>query len=134
MVKTRLYFIAMKGRIIHRRKHDAKFALMNSAPAELLHPLTYAALQPSLATLSTHNAGSAKKTPAIKPALEYCRKKTNAFSKENAASPESVRGSGANRQDRFGLLLSIQLAIAFLFLQSHFVQHSLCHPLSACGP
>jgi hypothetical protein len=25
------------------------FALMNSAPAELLHPLTYAALQPSLA-------------------------------------------------------------------------------------
>jgi hypothetical protein len=50
------------------------FVLMNSAPAELLHPLTYAALQPSIdypayAALLWRQS---KKTPAITPASEYC--------------------------------------------------------------
>ncbi len=40
------------GRIIHRRKQIV-FALMNTAPAELLQLLTFAALQPS--TLPPHH-------------------------------------------------------------------------------
>lgn len=64
------------------------FALMNSAPAELLHPLMYAALQPYLTSffdiraqinghvekVNTASIGRAanKKIPAISPVLENC--------------------------------------------------------------
>jgi hypothetical protein len=39
-------------------------ALMNSAPAELLHPLTYAALQPSLTSPSRTRTSAAVKKNA----------------------------------------------------------------------
>jgi hypothetical protein len=76
------------------------FALMNSAPAELLHLLVYAALQPSLATphLQKICEGS-QKTPAIMPASEYCFRKAKPFFEEKAALPDKTRCSGLNRQD-----------------------------------
>jgi hypothetical protein len=62
---------------------------MNSAPAELLHPLTYAALQPTGDTLLLKNyERSPKKTPAITPASEFCLEKNKPFFKEKAASPD----------------------------------------------
>jgi hypothetical protein len=42
-------------RIIHR--HKLRFALMNTAPAELLHFLTIAALQPSTSPPSAPRSG-----------------------------------------------------------------------------
>ncbi|WP_426114994.1 hypothetical protein [Massilia sp. PWRC2] len=46
-VETRSTSVGTVERIIHRHKRGAWFALMNSAPAELLQLLTIAALQPS---------------------------------------------------------------------------------------
>ncbi|MFL6710043.1 MAG: hypothetical protein ACJ8HI_17725 [Massilia sp.] len=46
-VETRSTSVGSVERIIHRHKQGARFALMNSAPAELLQLLTIAALQPS---------------------------------------------------------------------------------------
>jgi hypothetical protein len=45
------------------------FALMNSAPAELLHLLVYAALQPFLGYARLQR--EPKKTPATMPASEF---------------------------------------------------------------
>jgi hypothetical protein len=74
---------------------------MNSAPAELLHPLIDAALQPLLAKVfsPTPDWGEgiritcrlrslAKKTLAAMPASEFCYKYHLVFSKENAAKPD----------------------------------------------
>jgi len=59
------------------------FALMNSAPAELLHLLVYAALQPLLAFARIACCQrSPKKTPAALPASEYFFTKTKAFFEE----------------------------------------------------
>jgi hypothetical protein len=77
------------------------FALMNLAPAELLHLLVDAALQPYLA----HGAGRLppcqrprpKKTPATKPALESCFRTGAPNFEEKAAVLDKVELSGANR-------------------------------------
>ncbi|AMO97331.1 hypothetical protein CFter6_4750 [Collimonas fungivorans] len=84
-------------------------ALMNSAPAELLHPLIDAALQPLLVKglfpasgpgkgirITCRLRSLAKKTPAAMPASEFCYK-TVGFSKENAAKPDRIGVSGDNR-------------------------------------
>jgi hypothetical protein len=52
------------------------FALMNSAPAELLHLLTYAALQPSLAALgSRQRRGTSQKNAGNKAGVGIFFKK-----------------------------------------------------------
>jgi hypothetical protein len=86
------------------------FALMNSAPAELLHLLVYAALQPSFgyAFWQLSCRRKPKKTPATMPASEYCVIKNKLFFEENATLPEKLGVSGENSSDRFGLLLSIK--------------------------
>jgi hypothetical protein len=79
------------------------FVLMNSAPAELLHPLTYAALQPFELCLfngSGRYTGrtphvfarlkrvySPKKTPAFTPASEFLAKYQNRFPKKKPPYP-----------------------------------------------
>jgi len=65
-------------------------ALMNSAPAELLHPLIDAALQPSLAqSLSQHLSAAlqGQKTPAVTPASEFYCRDTLFFPKKTPPNP-----------------------------------------------
>jgi hypothetical protein len=84
-------------------------ALMNSAPAELLHLLGHAALQPLWLPLNRSKAAAvAKKPPATTPASEYCFKKTKPFFEEKAALPDKIGCSGSNRSDRFSRLLFIK--------------------------
>jgi len=81
---------------------------MNSAPAELLHLLVHAALQPSLACPAQQRVAKPKKTPATMPALERRFKKYQAFFEENAALPDRIGRSGVCKSAQSGLLLSIQ--------------------------
>ena len=60
-------------------------------------------------------AAVTKKTPAAKPAWEYCFSKTNGFFKEKAALPDRVGESGEFTEDRYVRLLSINIGAAFQF-------------------
>jgi hypothetical protein len=64
-------------------------ALMNSAPAELLHPLTYAALQPTGDTLPTALTTSVrqKKRRQLRQRRNSVSKRTNLFSKKKPPHP-----------------------------------------------
>ena len=95
------------------------FALMNSAPAELLHLLADAALQlilqrsgpcksvtEALASGSIRQAGT-KKTPARMPALiSFCRK-ANSFFEEYAALPRVAGRICVVKKVGVGRVLSI---------------------------
>jgi hypothetical protein len=72
---------------------------MNSAPAELLHSLTNAALQPCFgyAGILLTPRPSPKKTPAITPAQEYCFNITKPFFKEKTAFSDKIGIAGENR-------------------------------------
>jgi len=99
---------------------------MNSAPAELLHPLTYAALQPKLARRGAlpGSRDRQKKTPAVRPTSEHCVKKNKPFFKEKAAFPDCIGFSGFVRRDRVGRLL---------FINSDCCLSSSLRPPSACA-
>ena len=100
------------------------FALMNSAPAELLHPLNDAALQPYWLRRQREYAMSvAKKNAGYYAGAGILAIETKSFFNEKAALPDSVGVSGKNRKDRFGLLLSIKFdyslsVLAVLYLPS----------------
>src|SRR6478672_7952425 len=81
---------------------------MNSAPAELLHLLVHAALQPSWRRMRMDARRLPKKTPATMPASEYSFKKDKPFFEENAALPDRIGRGGVCRLERSDLLLSIQ--------------------------
>ncbi|MBS0307871.1 MAG: hypothetical protein JSS58_02765 [Proteobacteria bacterium] len=88
---------------------------MNSAPAELLHPLIDAALQPIWTSSSrprqekprSDAARQSKKNAGIMPASEFSFRKAIRNAKEKTAFPDPVGESGFVSGDRFGLLLSI---------------------------
>jgi hypothetical protein len=81
---------------------------MNLAPAELLHLLVHAALQPSWRRMRMDARRLPKKTPATMPASQYRFKKDKPIYDENAAYPDRVGRSGVCRSERSDLLLSIQ--------------------------
>jgi len=73
-------------------------ALMNSAPAELLHLLVHAALQPSQAASAAKlRSGGLKKTPASMPASVYAYERNKPFFEENAALPDAIGRGSVNR-------------------------------------
>jgi hypothetical protein len=92
-------------------------ALMNSAPAELLHPLSYAALQPyrllrpDRRGRRPHSSGSAsrqtKKNAGGYASVGISFPHTMRFCKEKAASPDIVGLSGSIRAERFGLFIKL---------------------------
>ena len=88
-------------------------ALMNSAPAELLHLLVHAALQPSLAVYLQRTAQTAKKNAGnYSPALEYCFRNAKPFFEEKDTLPDGIKPDTAKKLEWFGRLLFINLVKA----------------------
>jgi hypothetical protein len=128
-------------------------ALMNSAPAELLHPLNYAALQPYRLhendrpvcrsnSQTPHRRG--RRPPFRQIRVETTKKNagnyasvgisfplTMRFCKEKAASPDIVGLSGSNRSDRFGLFIKLgdRLSVFIGSIRVWFIRRS---TLCAC--
>lgn len=111
-------------RTIHRHKHGV-LALMNSAPAELLHPLVHAALQPCRLVSHTglqpwRSPGCRderpKKTPATRPASVTRWNRPNKSMKERVTGPGNATPGLHDGRTFSGLLRFINLSVAFLDL------------------
>ncbi|MEC5215798.1 hypothetical protein RCH09_000732 [Actimicrobium sp. GrIS 1.19] len=106
---------------------------MNSAPAELLHLLTYAALQPYIwleysgtgiiamfrrilrqALQPASRSSQPKKTPAITPASERGEIKARQYSKKKPPHPAQPGTAAPTVQIGFDVCCSLNRGIAFL--------------------
>jgi hypothetical protein len=70
---------------------------MNSAPAELLHPLNYAALQPYWLRQRYEPLAIAKKNASCYAGVGILFRKDQTFFKKKAALPNNVGIRGTNR-------------------------------------